>query len=156
MKSRNGKLEVFAEWLATPEEERQPGTMPEFSELHGVPMPTLYRWRAKLQKGPDADEADAFMDRLYKLAMSGKNARYADLWAKIKGMIPDGRSPQPRDISITADDLVRLEREAQQELKEQGYSSLGACDLCHQSGRLTRSYYKVVNGHLVEWDKPSE
>lgn len=127
-KSENEKkVELFADWLIAPEEERLIKTQKEFAESIGVEEHTVMRWKTQLAKTDTEDEIALFRGHVYRLAMkSNATAKHMELYAKLKGLL---EKPETRDTTpLTADQLARFhlegEGEARRYLLEHGY---GGC-----------------------------
>ncbi|MFC2062959.1 hypothetical protein ACFLS8_03355 [Chloroflexota bacterium] len=118
-------IELFADWLSTPEDERLIKTQKEFARSIGVDEHTLIRWKAELADTDSEDEITKFRGHVYRQAMkSGASAKHMELYAKLKGLF--NSSDATRETSeFTADDYAKahiaVERLARKKLLDEGY-----------------------------------
>ena len=108
-KSENEKkIEKFADWLATPEEERTIKTQKELAEFIGVNEHTLGRWKAKLAETESEGEIQRFRNHLYRQAMkSNATAKHMELYANLKGLF---NTPKGEKFKPGADFCIRSGR----------------------------------------------
>jgi hypothetical protein len=69
---------------------------------------------------------DLFMDTVYRLAMEGKNAKYAELWWRMSR--PDPEEVKP--FEITHADRIRMAKEIFQTMREERELYGGRCPVC--------------------------
>lgn len=122
--SREKLVAEIAIRMDTPDIERDPYTDKEFCHIWNISQLTYIKWKKKIIVQRESElgetEADRFMNRMYELAMEGRNAKYAELWARIKGVLKD-KSEVKVDLTISADDFVRRNLRAESELGMEGY-----------------------------------
>jgi len=114
--------ERFAEWLATPLQERKPRRFEDFAEELGVSQPTLYRWR----KRPDVraraqeivDEAVGgpervrmVLEKIADQAMAG-SAKQQELFLRYAGLLVDRRVTEKINTYADVEELTDEEVEA--------------------------------------------
>jgi hypothetical protein len=123
---REKKIEQFAEWLVTPEEERTIKTQKEFATFLGVEEHTLGNWKKKLAETDGGDEIERFKKHLYSQAMrSGATAKHMELYAKLKGLFD---SPDRHEGKIKLEGgwainvYSELQSKAREYLREKGYN----------------------------------
>lgn len=151
-KSENEKkIELFTEWLATPEEERLIKTQKEFAASVGVDEHTLGRWKAQLAETDNVDEITKFRRHVYKQAMrSSATAKHMELYARLKGLWD--KSERSETHKMTADELTRFcldgEAAAMEQLREWEFEGLGR--QWPHGGRL---YSKGDIEEVLQWAK---
>ena len=63
-----------------------------------------------------------FMDMVFRLAMQGNNAKYAELWWKMN------KPEDPKEKELTAEDCIAIGMEVRDRLKAE--YKYGACPIC--------------------------
>ena len=71
---------------------------------------------------------DLFMDTVYRLAMEGKNAKYAELWWRMTRPEPDKSSA----AEFTADDYINIGTRVRDTLEKEYQEGTGSCPICHR------------------------
>ena len=135
-KTKQKKLEYFANWIATPED-REFKTQKEVAQYLEVDEKTLGRWKSQLQQPADVDEVELFLRQLYKRAMQfNASAKHMELYAKLKGLLVE-KSEQKIKLEIGADEIARRNNEAERRDREfREGSGYGVEDVSTESNLL--------------------
>ena len=135
----------YHRWIKLKNHFSSPFNKAEFSLMKGVPISTLTSWDKAMkdeeilkEPGTDdgviEDETSMFIDRMYQLSMDGKGAKYAELYAKIKGILK-GEKEETGKNGFTASDRIKVGCDYRDAL----YAELrdtGVCPVCHQCKAL--------------------
>jgi len=111
---------AYNEWYALSEEEKGKRGLPEndrqYCVAHNLWPATVGRWRKELEVQSPEAKVLAFKERLYELAMEGKNAQFAHLYARMEKLIEE-KTMEVR-VGLTADEITRRNLQAERELRE--------------------------------------
>ena len=105
-------IALFTDWETTPEVEREPQTIDEYSKDNGIPLATLYTWRKALEKEPDLSDIESFERMVFEKAPA--KVGYAELWAKMHKLTGDKALTEELPV-LTADDYHLIEQQARRE-----------------------------------------
>jgi len=121
-KTRNKHIEQLAQWLALPEDEREPKTLVDWSKQHGVTDVTAWNWKKQITVKPELSEVELFKMRLYKEATKvGAPAKTMELWAKLNGLFED--KTERKEFEFKPSDYIKNREKARRELEEEGFGS---------------------------------
>jgi transposase-like protein len=163
--NKEKKLELFAEWLAKPEEERLIKTQKDFARSIGVEEHTLVRWKSQLAETDTEDEIERFKAHVYRQAMKpNATAKHMELYAKLKGLMEKPETGEK--TKIDANTLTRAhlagERLARKHLREEGYGGsydreeiLGILEYAKQQGMID-DYKELPTDSHVWWVFPRD
>ncbi len=123
----------FALWLQMSLEERkqkgEPVNQKEYAKRYNMPEPNLSLWKRKIKnadKTEDERNIKVFLDKIYKEAISGKNAQYAKLYADIVKLTSYSRkNGEGEKQELDADSIAKAIFGASEELRKQGFSMAG-------------------------------
>ena len=133
----------YYRWIKLKNHFSSPFNKAEFSKMKGVPLSTLTSWDKAMkdeemlkEPGTDPevviqDEVSMFIDRMYQLSMEGKGAKYAEIYAKIKGILTDKREDTLK-VEFTPKDRIRIAREVISGLRAEYQTRGGSCPICGQ------------------------
>ena len=119
----------FKQWLATPEIDRNPSTLFEFAKKLGIHPRTLGGWKKTFVKQGvkplpqlqdlTLEQKDKLVDDLlFQLANDPESpAKYKELYLRSRGKLID-KIETKRRFELSADDIIRRNLEANQELDE--------------------------------------
>ena len=82
------------------------------------------------------DKNDLFMDTVYRLAMKGNNAKYAELWWRMTKPEPEER----KKSELTASDYIKAGKEVLRSLEEEWEKSRGVHAICPTCGSGSSKY----------------
>ena len=113
--------ERFAEWLATPLQERKPRRFEDLAVELGVSQPTLYRWRKRADMRMRAQEivdeavggperVRMVLEKIAEQAMAG-SAKQQELFLRYAGLLVDRRVTE-KVITLDTEELSDEELEA--------------------------------------------
>ena len=119
-RSSQKKIERYARWLDTPEEERLPHTQRELAEELGVTQKTICDWKNKIKASSDGDEVGKWLAYVKKQAYRpGSNYRWGEMYQsllKMAGTLTDQSGKRLTD-DIDTGQVLRLLKQADAELK---------------------------------------